>query len=153
MPYGVQEGMQEELQEGMQEGTQDGLPEDMHEGVQGGMQEGTQDTAGGQAKVYLEATHKLFLRAWKSDHIQHCGDTWQPLFCYTLQPPCPTCALNTMAASLTLITSVTLNRMAAGVILTTIVALSQPTNPGIQMACINRAACRLDQGVAAEACI
>ncbi len=79
-----------------------------HHGMQEGMQEGTQATAGGQAKVYLEATHKLVLRAWKSDHTQHCGNIWQPLFCYALQAPCPTCALNTMAASLTLTNRVTL---------------------------------------------
>ena len=94
--------------------------------------------------MYLKATHKLILRAWKSGHIQHCGNTWQPLFSYTLQAPSHTCALNTVAASLTLTSSVTLNIMAASLTLTTSltvnttaasltlttsVALGQPTNP------------------------
>ena len=61
--------------------------------------------------------------------------------------------LNIMAASLTLTTSVALNTRAASLTLTTSVALGQPANPWDEMVCINRAACRLFQGVVAEPCM
>jgi len=138
MQYGMQEGVQEGVPEGMQEGMPYGrrghffhwahtICRDCvicRRHVTGWQQTVCRDQIVCRADVsiawcpnvcgcYLEATHELFLRAWKSDDIQHCGNTWQPLFSYTLQAACPTCALN----------------MAAGVALTTSLTLIQPAKP------------------------